>query len=256
MIDEGMDLEDDVSYVSVTTGEISCYVQEGDKSYSVSIELDENFRIESMKCECSRKKCKHMTALIHSTNFLNNRYIDFDYTINKLDKDKLISFLREEITYIDECLNDFKDKFREDIIKSESLPHDEELYVILEEFDWENDLLNFLQKNLKELYEEKEYKNILLLISIMFDNVIEKVTFDSNSTVNACYDAMIEWIYLLCEKIENNVFDFLTDLLKRNYSALYLPFAVLMKFYGENFNSEILKSEKRIIFLRFNGFKY
>ena len=67
--------------------------------------------------ECNKKKCKHGTALIYSTNYLSNRYIDFDYTIDKLDKDKLISFLSEEITYIDECLDDFKDNFEKISLK-------------------------------------------------------------------------------------------------------------------------------------------
>ena len=248
-LNEGIKLEDKVNGITEWSNSIHGFVKDKDNSYAVSIKIDDNFKIDSMECDCKKKKCKHMAALISATSFLNNRYLDFDRTFERLDKEKLISFLEDEITYVDECFDDFKEEFREDIIKSASLSHGDELILILEDLDWEDNLLNFLKNNLKELYDEKDYNEAIFLISLMFNDVIERVTFDSNPKVNKCYDLVVEWIIRLSEDIEEIVFKYLTDLLERNYSALYPSFGVLMKFYAENFNDKkYLKIKEELLF--------
>ena len=102
---------------------------------------------------------------------------------------------------------------------------------------------------MKELYDEKEYNEAIFMISLMFYKVIERVTFDNNPTVSKCYNAVVDWIIKLSEDIEEIVFRFLTDLLERNYSALYPPFGVLMKFYAENFrDNKYLKVKEELFF--------
>ena len=59
---------------------------------------------------------------------------------------------------------------------------------------------------------------------------------------------IVDLIEKIAQYEEDLVFDFLYECLSHNYSALYPPFIVLMKFFTENFNDEKYLKQKTKLF--------
>lgn len=53
---DGIDLEEDVSYVERSINLLSGCVMDGENEYWVYIELDDDFKIKSMECDCKKKE--------------------------------------------------------------------------------------------------------------------------------------------------------------------------------------------------------
>ena len=169
-MDDGFDLDIKVESVIRSINYISADVIENSKTYSVSIDINDKFQIESCECECGKVKCHHMTAVIFALDD-DNKYIDYDMTVEHLDKEKLIKFLKDQLSYNEELLDDFKDEFRQDIINGELLSYEDEIFMIMDEISWEENLGRFIENQLVECFNSGEYRYTLYLITLFFNRL-------------------------------------------------------------------------------------
>lgn len=246
----GIDLEDNVSSITRNIDYISGFVKDGNDDYLVSICIDDNFRIESVECECGKSKCCHMTALLHALNYSHNKDIEYADVVDSLDKDKLIEFVKDQITYNEDSLDDFKDKFKNDYLHHELLSYEDELFAIFDYYGWEDDLKIYIENDLMECYESKEYRYTLFLITLLFGKLIDRHSFDEEADLKKSYDTVVDLIEKIAMHHEDLVFDFLYHCLIHNYSAMYPPFLVLMKFFNDNFKDDKYMKRKEELFLR------
>lgn len=226
---DGIDLEDDVSSIDRTIDHLSGCVSEGEDDYWVEIYLTDDFRIESMECDCKKDKCRHMTALLHANDFKFRKYIDYDLLIDNLDKDKLIEFIKDEVKYNDECQDEFNDKFRDDVLKDDEVPMDEKLFFIFEYYDWPSIITGFIKNDVAELYDEGNYDETFYLVSIIFKNVIDRHTYDDYTDLKDCYNALVELIRKLSKTKPDLIREFMEDCKNHNYLMLYPPFKRVYK---------------------------
>ena len=247
---DGIDLEDGVNMITRRIDYVSGYVKDKDNEYNVSIDIDDNFQIKSVECECGKSKCRHMTALLHALNYSDNKYIEYDMVVGDLDKDKLIEFLKDQLNYNEELLEDFRDEFRNDYLHHDLLDYEDELFAIFDYYDWEDDLKIFIENDLVECYEQKEYRYTLYLITLLFHKLIDKLCFDEESDLQKSYDIVVDLIKKISAYHKDLVFDFLYYCLRHNYSAMYPQFHVLMKFFDEEFKEDKYLKRKEELFFK------
>ena len=229
---DGIDLEDDVSYVDRSIDYLSGCVSEGKNDYWVHIYLTDDFTIESMECDCKKEKCHHMTALLHANDFKFSKSIEYEFLIDNLDKDKLIEFLKDEVVYNDDCQDEFNDKFRIDILKDDYVPLDEKLFFIFDYYDWPSIITDFVKNDVAELYEKGEYDETFYLVSLIFKKVIDRHTYDDYTDLNECYNALVDLIRKLSKTRPDLIRKFIEDCKNHNYLIIYPPFRKLYrKFY-------------------------
>jgi len=244
LLDEGFNPEIKVMSVTRLIDYISAIVEEKNETYIVSIDIDDNFQIESCECECGKAKCHHMTALIYALNDTHNKDVEYDMILDKLDSDKLMNFLKNQLTYNEELLDEFKDNFRQDILHHEILSYDDEIFTILDGYDWVDELNTFVENELMECYENEENKYTLYLITLFFDKLIDRHCFDEDADLNNSWNTVVDLIKKIAVNEEELVFDFLYECLKHNYSAMYPPFIELMKFFDESFHDKKFLKQK------------
>lgn len=221
---DGIDLEDDVSCIDRTIDHLSGCVSEGENDYWVYIYLTDDFRIESMECDCNKDKCAHMTALLHANDFKFQKYIEYDLLIDNLDKDKLIEFIKDEVMYKDECQYEFNAKFRDDILKDDEIPMDEKLFFIFEYYDWPSIISDFVKNDVYKLYDNGNYDETFYLVSIMFKKVIDRHAYDDYTELKDCYNALVELIRKLSKTMPDLIREFMEDCKNHNYLKLYPSF--------------------------------
>lgn len=223
---KGIDLEDDVEYIDRSIDYLSGCVVEGDEQYWVHIKLDEGFEIKSLECDCGKSKCHHMTALLHAESFNFSRYIEFEDWVDDLDTSKVIKFLKNQLPYIDELKEEFVTKFRDDFLKDEEFPLEDKLFLILDCFEWQSLLTSFVENDLVKLYDEGCYSETFFLISVMFDKVIEEITYDPKE-IKKCYSVITDLLEKLSKTNPELIRGFLKHCVEHNYLSLYPPFKKL-----------------------------
>ena len=229
---DGIDMEDDVSSIDRTIDHLSGCVSDGKNDYWVHIDLTDDFRIESMECDCNKGKCSHMTALLHANNFKFRKYIEYNLLIDNLDKDKLIKFLKDLVMYDDDCQDEFNDKFLCDILKDKKVPMDEKVFFIFEYYDWPSIITDFVKNDVTELYNNGNYDETFYLVSIMFKDVIDRHTYDNCTDLKECYNAFVELIRKLSKTRPDLIKKFMEDCKNHNYLNLYPPFwKIYMEFH-------------------------
>lgn len=139
LLDEGLNPQIKVMSVTRSIGNVSVIVEEKNDSY-IFIDIDDNFQIESCECECGKAKCHHMTALIYVLNYSHNKDVEYDRIFDELDSDKLMNFLKNQLTYNEDLLDDFKESFRQDILHHHILSYENGIFTILDGYDWIDDL--------------------------------------------------------------------------------------------------------------------
>ncbi|MBR0271956.1 MAG: hypothetical protein IJQ68_08225 [Methanobrevibacter sp.] len=246
-LEDGFDLDIKVESVIRAINYISADVIENGKTYDVSIDINDKFQIESCECECGKEKCHHMAAVIYALDE-DNKYIEYDMAVEHLDNEKLIEFLKDQLSYNEDLLDEFKDKFRQDIIKEEILSYEDEVFMILDGIFWEENLNLFIENQLIECFNSGEYRYTLYLITLFFNRFLDKHSFDEEADMDKSWKIIVDLIEKIAQHEEDLVFDFLYECLSHNYSALYQPFGVLMKFFADNFNNEKYLKQKRKLF--------
>ena len=227
MILEGIDFEDEISYLDRSISTVSGCVKDNDDEYWVYVELDDNFEIESIECDCGESRCCHMTALLNAENSEFTQYIEYEEFIDKLDSGKLIEFIKDQISYNEECQEDFIDEFRLDFLKKEDFPLDHKLYLILDYYNWQSLITDYVKNDLIALYEDGCYDETFYIISALFSKVLDDVTFNPETELNECYSIIIDLIKKLSAHKPELVKQFLEHCINHNYLEIYPPFRKL-----------------------------
>lgn len=224
----GMEIEDDVKYLNRSINLLSGCVVEDQEEYWVYIELDDNFHIKSLECDCGEDKCHHMTALLNADGFNFQRDIEYGELADNLDKSKLIEFFKEQIDYNNELKEDFIDEFRCDFIKDKDFPLDDKLFMILDYYDWKSLITDFVKNDLTKLYDDGYYSETFYLISLIYERILSAITYESESELKGCYSIIVDLLKKLSKTNPNLIRQFLKHCIEHNYLALYPPFKELL----------------------------
>lgn len=227
LVIEGIDLEDDVSQMSRTMNYLSGFVCEKGKNSFVGIELNDDFKIENLECDCGKKKCHHMTALIHASELEFKSDIDYGMMVDNINDDKVIDFIKSELDYNEDLLDEFKDKFIKDILDEDDFPLDDKLFLILDYYDWTSLITDYVKNDLMKLYEDGYYDETFYLISVMFNKVIDRYTYDSQSNLKECYFIICVLIKKLSKDRPELIKQFLKHCKDHNYLNVYPKFRKL-----------------------------
>ena len=206
---EGLDLEDSVMDLDVGFELIYAWVEDN----YVNIALSDDFKIESLECECGEKKCRHMTAVLYASENSFKKDAEYELFLDDLDSDKLLEFLKEMITYNDEVLDEFKDRFRNDIIVKGDMYPELRLYIILEDIFFHDNLNTFIENDLMKSYREDK-RECIYLIASMFSNLIDAYSFDEPSKMKSSWMRVEDLIIRLYDDLPEIVYNFLDDLKK------------------------------------------
>ena len=225
---KGIDLEDDVDCINRSINMLSGCVMEDDEEYWVYIELDDNFEIKSMECDCGKTKCHHMTALLHAGNFKYQRDIEFEELVDDLDNTKLKKFLKNQISYNKEIQEEFIDEFRDDFIKDDEFSLEDKLFVILDYYDWQSLITDYVENDLVKLYDDGYYSETFYLISAMFDEVLEDITYNPETELKKCYSLISELLKKLSKTKPELIRGFLKHCIEHNYLSIYPRFKKLL----------------------------
>ena len=243
ILEKAIELEDNVEDVFRNINYISGTVVEDGNEFDVNIDIDDDFHIEYMDCDCGSSKCQHMAALCIASENNNNKYVQYDTLVDKLDQDKLLDFIKHELSCNDDFLKDFKENFRSDYLHSSHVSLDTELFMIFDSPDWVDDLIIFINENLTDNFTNGKYFETVYLITMLFDNLIAKYSLEGDSRLNKSYDTVVNMIMDLSVECEGLIFDFLSECILNNYK-IYPEFNVLYDFYCENFNEEKYDARK------------
>lgn len=224
----GMEIEDDVEYLNRSINLLSGCVLEGGEEYWVYIELDDEFNIKSMECDCGEDKCLHMTALLHADSFNFQRDIEYGEFVGNLDNSKLMEFVKEQVDYNDDLKEDFIQEFRCDFINDKDFPLEDKLFLIMDYYDWESLITDFVKKDLTELFDDGYYSETFYLISLMYERILSAITYESESELNECYSHIVELLKKLSKTSPKLIRQFLKHCIEHNYTALYPPFRKLL----------------------------
>lgn len=226
---DGIDLEDNVGDLDRSVNMISGNVREDDNEYLVIIELDDDFKIKSLECECGKKKCPHMTALLHANNFKFKKDIEYNLLVDEVEEDKLVEFVKEQVMFNEDFLEDFKDKFRQDLLNDSEIPLDDKLFLIFDYYKWQSLIGDFIKKDLMKLYEDGYYSETYYLISVMFKKILSDVTYNPESELEKSYMILIDLIDKLSGLKHDLIESFITHCINHNYLSTYPPFEKLLK---------------------------
>ena len=167
-----------------------------DRQFKVHININDS-RIGEMHCECAKKKCLHMTALLFANeNVFNKSHID-----------------------------------------PNSNAPDNRLYLILRDYDFDKSLENFIKTDLTGLYKSGDYAQVFYLITVMFEKLIDKHTYDEESCLEESYERTVCIIKKLYEHIPGSVNEFIEHCIKNDYLKRYPPFNNLYGFYIKHCDS-------------------
>lgn len=221
---DGLDLEDDVKDLDVGYDLIYGWVDD----HYITIGLADDFKVESMECECGKKRCSHMAAVLYASESFK-KDVEYDLFVDNLDDSKLISFLKEELSYNEILLDEFKDKFRNDIISKSQMYPELKLYIILDDIFWQENLPGFIEDDLMKSYETDKREAIYLIAS-MFDKVIDAYSFDEENQLGKSWKTLEKLIIKLYDDVPEIVYMFLKKCADRNYDT-YPAFKKLYEFY-------------------------
>ena len=223
---DGMDLEDDVVDLDVGYELIYGWVDD----CFVQIGLTDDFKIETLECECGENRCRHMAAVLYASRSFK-KDVEYEVFVDDLDKDKLIGFLKRELPFNDDLMDEFKSRFRKDILAESDMYPELKLYIILDDMDWQEDLREFIEDDLMKSYETDKREAIYLIAS-MFDRVIDAYSFDGQTKLRKSWKTLEKLIIGLYDDVPEIVYRFLDDCVSRNYD-IYPAFKKLHKFYLE-----------------------
>ena len=223
-LSDALDLEDNVKDLDVGYELIYGLVDE----CFVYIGLSDDFKIESLECDCSKKRCKHMAAVLYASESFK-KDVEYDLFVDDLDDSKLIKFLKEELSYNEDLLEEFKDNFRNDIISESEMYPELKLYIILDDIFWQENLPGFIEDDLMKSYETDKREAIYLIAS-MFDRVIDAYSFDEENKLENSWKTLEKLIIKLYDDMPEIVYMFLEKCTDRNYDT-YPAFKKLYKFY-------------------------
>lgn len=215
LLEKGLDLEDEVTDIDVGFNLVSGHCEDN----LIIIELDDEFKIKSLECDCGKKKCYHMTALLYASQIGFEKDIFYEDYLGDLNKDKLIDFLKDHLNDNEDVLSDFKFEFNEDLINIKDIPLDIKLYWIFEGIDWDEKLTKFVKTDLTKLYEDEYYLETFYLIDALFDRLIDKYSFDEENNLEECWLNTVDLIYKLYEKHPKLIIKFLSQCSDRNYDT-------------------------------------
>lgn len=224
---DGIDLEDNVYYLDRSLDALSGCVVEDEEDYWIYVELDDNFNIKSIECDCGKDKCHHMTALLHVGSSKFKRDIEYGNLVDNLDTDRLMEFLKEQIEYNDEIKEEFKDKFLCDFINDDEFSLEDKLFLILDDYDWAKYITDYVKGDLTQLYEDGHHVETFYLITEMFDKVIFGYTFEYETKLKECYSIICELLEKISKSHPQLIRQFLKHCSEHNYHDLYPSFAKL-----------------------------
>lgn len=224
----GIDLMYDITEMDRTIDSLSGYVNENCEEYWVSIELDDDFNIKSMKCSCAKSKCHHMTALIQADTEYFKKDMDCRTFVDDIDDDKLIDFLKDQLVYNEEFQMDFIDEFRDGMLKNDKLETEDKLFLILNSPKWDDLLTDFVKNDLTKLYDEEKYHETFYLITAMFYKVIQEISFSEDSKLVPCYNILEDLIIKLSEMEPELIKKFIHECREDGYGMIYPEFRKLI----------------------------
>lgn len=224
----GIDLEDDVEYINRSINLLSGCVIENDEEYWVYIELDDNFEIKSLECDCGKAKCHHMTALLHAENFKYHRDIEFEELVDDLDNNKLKMFIKDQLSFNEEFQEAFADEFRNDFIKDDEFSLEDKLFLILDYYDWQSLITDYVENDLVKSYDDGYYSETFYLISAMFDEVINDITYNPETELKKCYSVISKLLKKLSKTKPELIRGFLKHCIEHDYLNMYPQFRKLL----------------------------
>lgn len=223
----GIDLMSDITEVDRTINELSGTVNENGEEYWVKIELNDDFTIKSLKCSCKKHRCHHMTALLQDDMEHFKRDMDCRVFLEDIKADKLMKFIENQLIINWECQEDFIEKFRVEMLKSDKLKTEDKLFLILRYPKRDDLLTEFVKDDLTELYGENPIEAFYLITS-MFNTVLSDISFNEKSQLWECW-RMIEDLIVEFSKIEPElVKKFMYSCREEGYGISFREFGKLL----------------------------
>ena len=223
-LEEGRDLEDSVEDMDVGFEWFYGVVEDN----FVSVNLTKDFKFESAECKCGKKRCRHMAALLYASENSFKKDAPYDYFVDKIDSQKIVKFLKNELPYHEDLLDEFKDKFRDDILKVKMYP-ELKLYIILEDYDFADNLIEFINNDLEASYK-KDKREAFYLASSMYSELLDACDLDEIKKLEPALKKVNSMIIRLYDDIPEIITDYLKYCMDHDYD-IYPSFQSLKNFY-------------------------
>ena len=227
LLSEGRDLIDYVFDVDRSIDSVYGEVQENGRSYFVKICLSDDFKISSLECSCNKNRCCHMVAVLLENDFQFSRDIMYYELVKDVDEVKLKEFVKNQMLLNDDYSDNFKRTFQLDLIRDDKLPLEDRLYLILDYYDWEELIGDFVTNDLTKYYNDGYHRETFYLISVMFEVLLRRYTFGDESEIAECYLAVENLIKKLSKTEPDLINAFLKECVDKDYHRIYPPFARL-----------------------------
>ena len=200
-----------VSIQSSASSSINAIVM-GSQEYNVCVNLENN----EFFCDCpyySREgNCKHIAALLYyienNEDIMDRNDDEIPDLISSFTHSELVEFLYEELPKNQKLLNKLK------LFKNHNIDDEYYLNMLRQSFDSSFKVLKFINEELIDLYEAKQYDIFFKLSRLIVDYAEEISREGQFNTSDEIIEKIEELIYRLEDKgIDNQVCKFLESII-------------------------------------------